>query len=830
MNNTDVICRYIDSGKSNKQRLGAEIEHFVCDGDYNFASRNLILDFLEKMAQTGGNLQDNCLVRDEYTLTFEPGFQVEISIKPCEDISEIDRIYSSFRSEADRILNQEGYFLTECGMHPLAYCGEKKAEDFPFFDKDRYTFMDKYFQKSGTLGQYMMRTTASTQISIDFSDEGDCMRKLRIFEILSPVLSLISQTRPHISRDKKWNKNIVRTQVWNNVDPSRCGYFPGSVSGDYSYKKYAEFAYNCPLIIYYGKNGESVYADNKSAADILGDEKLYFAEHLLSMLFPAVRLKNYIEIRCADSMDKERMLGYAALIKALAYNENNLRELEEMFAHVKCESEIYSAENEISEKGYNATVYGKNVTQLVSRIFALARRALSDSEINHLNALVPLKCAEFDYIKKIRQNPSEYEESAAIAKDYILSSSAKYHNRVVRTMYCPKIFTKKDINIFSDAVKTLYGIFGKVINKYETDSDYRRLFGFCERLEKLILRPHSYSECIPIARIDIFYDEDSESFSFCEFNTDGTSAMNEDRELNIALAKTKAYKEFSSIYSPHSFELFDSWVDQVLKIYSEYANKYSRNEKPNVVISDFMESATVNEFNIFKDRFQKRGINCEVCEIRDLKYDGNKCITPNGMEVDVVYRRAVTSDIEAHFEDVGDFLSAVEDNAFCLIGDFRTQIVHNKILYKILHDPQTQDMFTLRERDFIAEHVPYTSSLTDEVLKEHPEVLTDKDSWIIKPEDSYGSLGVHAGVECENDRWLDFVKKCVNKGYILQRFCTPHRLLNIDLTGEKKWRSVSNLTGMFVYNGEFKGIYSRISYDKMISTQYNEMSLPTICI
>jgi hypothetical protein len=114
------------------------------------------------------------------------------------------------------------------------------------------------------------------------------------------------------------------------------------------------------------------------------------------------------------------------------------------------------------------------------------------------------------------------------------------------------------------------------------------------------------------------------------------------------------------------------------------------------------------------------------------------------------------------------------------------------------------------------------------------KVISDKDGWIIKPEDSYGSLGVHAGVECEQEEWVDFVKESMDKQYILQEFCTPYRLPNVEWAqegdAESNWRSTSNLTGMFVYGGKLKGLYSRTSYDQMISTQYNEMTLPTLIV
>lgn len=451
-----------------------------------------------------------------------------------------------------------------------------------------------------------------------------------------------------------------------------------------------------------------------------------------------------------------------------------------------------------------------------------------------------LPMLEYEYEQNINSDIKSHYKSAALAREYILQSTAKYHNRVVRTLYVPKIFTQKEINIFEELIKELYSIFHKIMKEYEINQQYRELFGFPKELEDLILRERTYSTDIPVARIDIFYHEDTNQFQFCEFNTDGTSAMNEDRELNIALRKTKAYQMFAKKHRVESMELFDSWIDEFLLIYEEYADKKKCPKKPNVVIVDFMEHATENEFLIFKECFEKRGICAEICDIRELQWDGMNCRTKMGMRIDAIYRRATTADIMSAYDKVQNFRKAVVAEAVCLIGDFRTQIVHNKILYKIMHLPETLALLTEREKDYIYAHVPYTLSLTTESLKENPDIEKElyqkKDQWIIKPEDSYGSLGVHAGVECTPYEWEEHIQKCKNRHYILQRFCKPYQLKNIDLGTkeqegtEPEWKMVSNLTGLFVYNGKLKGIYSRISYDSMISTQYNEMSLPTIIV
>lgn len=183
-----------------------------------------------------------------------------------------------------------------------------------------------------------------------------------------------------------------------------------------------------------------------------------------------------------------------------------------------------------------------------------------------------------------------------------------------------------------------------------------------------------------------------------------------------------------------------------------------------------------------------------------------------------------------------DFINAVKAGGVCLLGDFRTQIVHNKILFKLLHKPETLQLLSYEEQVFIRAHVPATISLDELDMPAYAWIKNNtclnKDNWIIKPEDSYGSQGVHAGVELESqDEWNRLLKEKQGQHYILQQFNDPYRLYNIDLLSEEpKWVDTGNLTGLFVYGGKFSGIYSRISFDKMISTQYNEMSLPTVVV
>ena len=841
MSKIEKIVQFIKKGCSQSKRIGLELEHFLCNSDYELISYEEAAQCLEEICRqikgTGYYENGNILgvFGEEYSLSLEPGCQLEISIAPKDNIEEIREIYEEFRTLFDEIVGRRGYLLLEKGVFPMIENGQMGIDEIPLIPKERYEIMDRYFESTGRFGKYMMRATASTQVSVDFSSEEDAMKKMRVLEKLSPIFALLTETRGHLGREKKWKSYNLRSQIWRNVDEVRCGYPKESVSECWSFRDYARYVYSNPCILLPDGDG-FVDLKNKSADDFLGDKEMDedTISYLLSMFFPTVRLKQYIEFRVADSMPVHRALGFAAMVRAIVYTEELLDKMDQELLFIKETSEIYKTEDAVCAFGYQAEVYGRTALEWIEYLTNLAMNVCRKEEKALISQMKPLAVVNHEYRKLVKGREQAHADSARGIRDYLMQSTAKYHNRVVKTLYIPKLFTEKDTQYFEEIITVLFGIFDKVIAEYEKNQEYRRLFGFPKELEELILREKKYRCNIPMARADIFYNDETQEFKFCEFNTDGTSAMNEDRELNIAFSHSLAYQEFAENHELFTFELFDTWVKEALCAYREFAGEESR--LPHVAIVDFMENATVNEFVIFKERFEKSGCQAEVCDIRELTWDGSSCRTKSGMKVDVIYRRAVTTDILSHYSEIGDFLDAVRSGKICLLGDFRTQIVHNKILFKILHLEETAKLLTLKEQAFVKAHVPLTISLDDLFLEKNKklceQVYEDKDSWIIKPEDSYGSKGVCAGVELKDrEEWKKRVGEARGKDYILQEFTHPYRLENIELLQENPtWITTSNMSGLFAYNHKFYGVYSRMSFEEMISTQYNEMSLPTILV
>ncbi|HIV17547.1 MAG TPA: glutathionylspermidine synthase family protein [Candidatus Alectryocaccobium stercorigallinarum] len=429
-----------------------------------------------------------------------------------------------------------------------------------------------------------------------------------------------------------------------------------------------------------------------------------------------------------------------------------------------------------------------------------------------------------EYIDYINEHYDECGAAAHELMDHLRHSSVAYHGRCVYTLLVPKVFLRDEVSRFEYIVNTTYGIFEKVIREYLENPEYRKVFPFSDELQELILTDRGYKTLLPIARFDIFYNEDNGDFKFCEINTDGTSAMNEDYVLSGAYDINPAHRHVKQSHTLKSRELYDSWVKSFFDIYSSYKKKV---DKPHVAIVDFLATGSITEFEEFQRRFEKAGHSCEVCDITELVYDGKKLYSKTGHAIDVIYRRAVTSDVIKRKDEVKAFLNAVKDENVCIIGAFCTQIIHNKWLFKALHEEPTQSLLTEEERDFVKKHVPYTNILSGDYC-DIKSVIAGKDRWLIKPLDSYASKGVYAGCDCSAEEWEEHIRHCEGHDYIYQEYCPPYRTKNISfIDGTDGFNDYTNMSGLFVYNGRFAGVYSRLSTGGIISSQYNERAVPT---
>lgn len=430
-----------------------------------------------------------------------------------------------------------------------------------------------------------------------------------------------------------------------------------------------------------------------------------------------------------------------------------------------------------------------------------------------------------EYIDLILSNDKSYIKDYKTTFEKVANSNAVYKGKPVPFLYHPMFYTEEDVENFKKISDMIISISNKVTNRYIEDEDFRKKFGFPKFIEELIQVDNGYDINIPIGRFDIFY-KDYENFMFCEINTDGSSAMNEDNAVGDILLESKALKDFGEIYEMELFELIDSWVETSIEIFSKYD---SNNKNPNVAIVDFVESGTSAEFEEFKKSYIKKGYNCIIVDPRDLEYrDGSLYF--EDYKIDLVYRRIVSFELIEKISQIPDFIEAYKDRAFCCIGSIKSHVVHNKILFKVLHDEDTLEQLTEEEQEFVNKHIPFTGIFAgEEEVFNH--VLNNKDKYIMKPMDLNASQGVFPGRDFEQEEWESKLKEVWNKDYLYQEYIDPYVRNHVVIYDDNiEIEEFKSIVGLFIYNEEFEGLYTRVGKNNIISGLTDYYTLPNVLV
>ncbi|KAB3532508.1 glutamate--cysteine ligase [Alkaliphilus serpentinus] len=392
----DSITSILREGEKSTDQfsLGAEFEHIIVD-KASFESINYYQEkgtetILNKMLANGytPKYEGGYLIgleKADGIITLEPGGQLELSIKPCKTIKEIEDIYFSFLENIIPILEEQNQLLLAIGYHPKSV-----VDEIPFNPKKRYSYMSQYFkERGGTLAHNMMKGTASLQVVIDYEDEKDFIKKFKVAHFISPLLALITDNAP-IFEGKFYDLNSVRSTIWENTDFTRGGLVKGVMDKEFGYVDYAKYILSLPPIFII-KDKEVIDTQGKTTEELL---ELYplnkdEVDHILSMAFPDVRARKYIEIRMGDSIPYPLSFSYIALVKGLFYNQEVLEYLYKLSESTD-DQKLFAYRRSMVEKGLMGCFRCKNIYEILQMLIDLAKRSLSHDEKGFLKPLEEL--------------------------------------------------------------------------------------------------------------------------------------------------------------------------------------------------------------------------------------------------------------------------------------------------------------------------------------------------------------------------------------------------------------------------------------------------------
>ena len=364
---------------------GVEFELFALNGEGRsipFSGKTGIEAFLTELSQKldlwkqSQTVENRLLaVQSEIgTITLEPASQIEFSSRPRQNLFELQEDWNVYINSIKAYIKSYGFELFGVGVHPF-----QEPSELELLPKPRYHIMDSHFQNTGALGQWMMRCTASTQVTCDYSSLDELFKKIYISLKIAPFAQALFANSA-FWKGKKSEYLCTRGLIWSDTDNNRSGIPIDLFRSDLNLEILCDALLKTPAI-FYQRNAEYQYANNKNFFEIHQNdfnsyEDLFQAVDLhINQIFTETRVKNYLEFRTTDTQSPRFQMSVPAFFKGIFNDMTALNETANLLNEFSTES-ILKLHKNVSRQALQTPLNNYTVLDIVKSLLDISARGL----------------------------------------------------------------------------------------------------------------------------------------------------------------------------------------------------------------------------------------------------------------------------------------------------------------------------------------------------------------------------------------------------------------------------------------------------------------------
>ncbi len=257
------------------------------------------------------------------------------------------------------------------------------SKDMPWMPKERYAIMRQYLPQQGSMALDMMLGTATVQANFDYESEQDMAQKMRVGLGIAPIVTALFANSP-MAEGRATGRLSERNWVWEHMDPARSGFIDAALKKGFGYRDYVEYALDVPMFFIH-RGGRYLDCTGKSFRDHLKNGLYNHPATLedwdlhLTTLFPHVRLKQFIEMRTADTCPSHMICAYTAFIRGIFYAPQALNHATHLVEALLGDiPSIGQMQKEASISALKAKVGGRMLQQWAIDLLAIAKQGLLD--------------------------------------------------------------------------------------------------------------------------------------------------------------------------------------------------------------------------------------------------------------------------------------------------------------------------------------------------------------------------------------------------------------------------------------------------------------------
>ncbi len=334
-----------------------------------------------------------------------------------------------------------------------------------------------------------------------------------------------------------------------------------------------------------------------------------------------------------------------------------------------------------------------------------------------------------------------------------------------------------------------------------------------------------------IARLDAFITPDGPRF--IEINGDAPASIGYGERmarLFRELPVVRAFEREVPLSHEGSFEAF-------VRGLAARWRAWGGTGRPRIAIADWAESETRADEEILREALAARGFECVVADPRAMEIHRGR-LHAGGAPVDLVYRRAVLSELVGREIEVQAFMGAYRHRLCPFVGSFRSRISEDKVFLAILGDEEFAHLLTPDEQEHVRRVLPWTRRLEERRTRKNgleidlvPYALANRESLVLKPAHEYGGREVLVGSEASWAEWDQALRAALGGPWVVQeRVSAPEELFARCHGGELQIVPLRVNHGPFWIGGESAGSVARASAKSVVNVRVGGASVPTFVV
>lgn len=417
----------------------------------------------------------------------------------------------------------------------------------------------------------------------------------------------------------------------------------------------------------------------------------------------------------------------------------------------------------------------------------------------------------------------------------LAQGGAVFAGRPLCTVLRPELVLRAQHDLVRRAVRHFRRAVIKTKERVVADPELLDLLALSDGERRLFEINPDFKSFGVLTRLDTVLAGDD--LQLVELNAEGAFGGAYSDRLADLFEGFQPLREFSRARRTAPLYTGNALVGAVLDTWHEFGGT----RVPRVAVVDWEEVATRAELELTCETFRRHGVPARFVDPRALERAGD-ALAAGGEGIDVVYRRARTSELLGRADEVRPLLDAYAARTVCVVNSFRAKVLDKKILFALLHDPVIQERFTKEEIEVVQKHVPWTRRVAEgtttgpggEPIDLLPWISENRAALVLKPNDDVGGRGVLLGANVEQGAWdraLEAATHDHEPSIVQRRVALPSAMFpEVGAAGELFFSRHYVELDAHLFRGETRGLLTRLSPTALWNMSAGAGTVPTFVL